>query len=190
VALIGGDSHPEYLAAHDAQKFGADLVARAKLRNMNLFVISSPRTSLAVDEILRTAVSGVGEYHAWRSAEKDAYANLLALGDEFIVTSDSVSMAVDALNQSKPVLVYKLREEWNLPARIVEWFWHRKAFWFLFSMGLLQARPDRTALLANMMKRYAIAKFTISGDPPKGEPISASAPAAVRRIRELMAAGN
>jgi mitochondrial fission protein ELM1 len=106
--LVGASSAPDWLDAAAARKLADDLVGYAAARHATLTVVMSPRTNAGVAKVLAGAMQPPHIFHAYGQPPEDSYRRIIASADEIVVTSDSVSMAIDALETGKPVQVYAL----------------------------------------------------------------------------------
>src|SRR6185295_7633686 len=114
------------------------------------------------------------------------YPGYLALAYRFIVTSDSVSMITEAILTQKPVAIYRL------PIKYSNWMAfvskHRNSTHALLrpliESGIIEARPDRAALLEKLRVDGMIHYIGEAGadDRPVGNEMAA----AVRRIEALL----
>jgi hypothetical protein len=104
-----------------------------------------------------------------------------------VVTSDSVSMVMDAFAAGKPVSVYPLPQHRTVRNRLVNWLHGRKSAAWLFDHGILEVRPDRRLLFD---KLAAQGRLTWFGKPATGpaapNPVDETA-IAVAKVRQLFA---
>lgn len=112
--LVGGPSRSHRFGPAEAEEFAARLVALGEAHDASLLVTTSPRTGLAVTEILRERLSGTP--HLFVDAAVGgpvtpslAYAGILERADALVVTTDSFAMLSDAAATGKPI------HGWRLP---------------------------------------------------------------------------
>jgi mitochondrial fission protein ELM1 len=172
--FVGGTSLPELLDGEAAAALARHLADHARKSGGTLLVTTSPRTDPEVGLALARALPAPHVVHQWHAGESNPYRRLLALADEIIVTSDSVSMVADALATEKTVLVYRLPQSWTPRHRLIEWlfqrvaseprcpFWLRPAKW-LFDSGLIEARADRTRLFDRLAQEGRLGWFGETG---------------------------
>lgn len=76
----------------------------------SLQVVASRRTSAETARTLADALPPGAAFHSWQAAGSDnPYFGLLALGDRFVVTGDSISMLVEVARTGKPLAIAPLR---------------------------------------------------------------------------------
>jgi len=168
--LVGGTAAPERLDGEAAAALARDLLAHAQRTGGTLLVVTSPRTGEAAGSALARAIPAPHIVHLWRKGEDNPYRRFLALADEIVVTSDSVSMVADALATQKNVAVYRLPRKLTLKDRVVEWLFPRVwseapcPLWLrpakgLFDVGLIEARADRPRLFARLVTEGRLGWF-------------------------------
>jgi hypothetical protein len=125
------------------------------------------------------------------------YRAVIAEADFFIVTSDSVSMTVEALSSGKPVSVFMLPQELPIGRRIVSNL-NRSAgiavtsprhIWRmvspLFASGILEAPADRQEFYRGLIARDVLAvypHFPARSAATVAEEANAAAVSAIRRL--------
>jgi len=151
--LVGGTSAPDVLDSAAAQDLARQALSYAKESGGYLLVVTSPRTGREAERALAAALKGKARCSFWsQRGAQNPYSGYLALADRFIVTSDSVSMITEAILTTKPVAVYRL------PVKYSKWTGfiskHRNSAHALLrpliEAGVIEARPDRTALLERL----------------------------------------
>lgn len=95
----------------------------------SLLVSTSARTPAAVVEHFASTLRAPHQLYRWRGDDPDnPYFGFLALADRIIVTSDSMSMLVEAVATGKPVFIFDLAAPnkgapWRLPSsRTLVWW--------------------------------------------------------------------
>lgn len=171
--LVGGAAVPERLDGTTASSLARDLLMRQQKTGGTLLIVTSPRTGVEAGEALARAIPSPHVVHLWRKGEDNPYRQFLALADDVVVTSDSVSMVADALAAGKRASVYRLPRSATLKDALVEWLfarvwgeapcplWLRPAKW-LFDAGLVEVRADRPRLFDRLVRERRVAWF---GDP-------------------------
>lgn len=168
--LVGGTAVPERLDDAAASSLARDVLARQQGTGGTLFVVTSPRTGAEAGAALAQAIPPPHVVHLWRKGEDNPYRRFLAIADEVVVTSDSVSMVADALAAGKPVSVYRLPRRATAKDAAVEWlfarvygetpcpFWLKPAKW-LFDVGLIEVRADRPRLFDRLIREGRVGWF-------------------------------
>ena len=162
--LVGGTSLPERLDGPAAAALAADVIRQAG--GATVAFITSPRTGWRAAAALRDAVPAPHVVHPWRPGGDNPYWRLLAAADRVVVTSDSISMVMDAFAAGKPVSVYRLPRRQTLKNRLVNWIEGRKSAAWLFDHGVIESRPDRRLLFDNLV---AQGRLTWFGEAPATE---------------------
>ncbi|CAN5202971.1 hypothetical protein BH10PSE7_BH10PSE7_13980 [soil metagenome] len=179
VALVGAASAPDRLDAAVAGEMAAALLKHAGATGGTLAVVTSPRTSNPVKVALARRLFAPHRLEA----DGTGYWRLLAMADEIIVTSDSVSMVADALSAGKPVSIYRL----PLQASLGEWLYgtgFRPISW-LFDKGVIEAPADRRRLFSKLVAAGRLRWF--GEDAPLVAPgHDRNLPLAVKTVRELV----
>ena len=108
VLLVGG---PQRVVRFDAELAGHLLAETADLvtaQGGSLYVSTSRRTPPAIVETLAAQMPAFGKLHRWSADGGDnPYLGLLAHGDGFVVTGDSLSMMVEVAGLGKPLAIYR-----------------------------------------------------------------------------------
>ena len=103
--LVGGPSHPHRLEAASALALAARINQGA---SASVLVSTSPRTPGFVAEVLASEIPRAKFIYRWSKSDANPHQAILALADRFLVTSDSVSMAAEAIATGKPVDIFQL----------------------------------------------------------------------------------
>lgn len=159
LVLIGATSPPELLNADVAFDLLHQIQKRAEQMDANLCVVTSPRTSPEVAAVFAKNLKPPHQVHIWSPAVANPYDQCLSEAAEIIVTSDSVSMLADALATRKSTMVYRLPRKFNGGQKIVEWFFKRSPNNWIFKSGLIEASPDRWALVEKLVKAGYVSWF-------------------------------
>lgn len=195
--LVGGTALPELLDGATADRLARDLLAHVEKTGGTLLVVSSPRTGVAAGAALTRNIPAPHIVHLWRKGENNPYRRFLALADEIVVTSDSVSMVADALATGKNVSVYRLPRQWAFTHGVVERlfervgaepqcpFWLRPAKW-LFDKGLIEARADRPRLFDRLVAEGRLGWFGETRTETRYVSSEAEVEAVLPRIKALL----
>ncbi len=136
--LVGGNTRycqgftPDY-----AERLGQRILDWATARGSSVILTNSRRTPPESLAALRRVIHPIEcAFFDWRD-EPDAYFGLLACGDRFVVTGDSLSMACEAAFTGKPVAVTLDEEATEI--------YHRETLTALIRAGYLELLgPDGT----------------------------------------------
>ena len=174
--LAGGAKFPYRFGVRGARRLAGLLDDMVKQRGGAVLVSTSPRTGRAAAEALAGAISAPGHVHVWGRDEDNPHRAILALADEFVVTSETVSMMAEACRSGRPVAVYDLARMRLAPG------WPGGA---LAAKGLISP-PRQVSIVRDML--IAGGHCTVAGGPPPGR-CQAAVPddraMVVARIRQL-----
>lgn len=180
--ILGGDSGPYTFGPRAARVLAAAASRMAAARGGSLLVTTSARTSAAAVEALHSAISRPAYVYHWRpEAAANPYLGILALAEELLVTSDSVSMASEAVATGKPVHLFDLdaraagrREDFRLGALGYRWL-----------MGHSHPRLTRDLGLFHRGIMAAGPCAWLGEPPPRGRGAPPDMARAVARVRAL-----
>ncbi len=105
VVLVGGDSGPMVFTGERARELARLINDRAAHTRGSVLLSTSGRTPAHSAAALVDALRAPAFVHRWPSPD-NPYRELLACGDEFIVTADSMSMLAEACATGKPVYLF------------------------------------------------------------------------------------
>lgn len=107
VLLVGGDSGPLVFSRRQAHELARQTDALLAKTGGSLLVSTSRRTPVASADMLLASLRHTPAYR-WRFGDPgdNPYRALLGLGEQFIVTGDSMSMLAEACATGKPVYLY------------------------------------------------------------------------------------
>jgi uncharacterized protein len=139
VVLVGGDSGPLVLSPTWARELADRINARKSKYGGSVLVSTSGRTPRASADVLLRTLKGPQYVYRWPSNEPNPYRGLLACGDEFVVTGDSMSMLAEASATGKPVLLFDFSDT-GLTLSALRWkpLVHR----LVMSIGPIRMRRD------------------------------------------------
>jgi mitochondrial fission protein ELM1 len=136
--LLGGDSGFLLFDAERAGRLAAQLHASRAITGGSLIVTGSPRTPPPFLDALAAALGQPCFLHRWSAGAPNPYPAILATADALVVTSDSVSMVVEALATGKPVYLHDVRPRGH------GWWRHPGEYrWRALSHRLVQAVAPR-----------------------------------------------
>ena len=109
--MLGGHVGPWTFDATKGHELGRQVDAMARELGGSLLVSTSARTPPAVVDAVAAELGAPHRLYRWRRDDADnPYLGFLALADRIVVTSDSMSMLVEATSTGKPVFVYDLAD--------------------------------------------------------------------------------
>lgn len=174
--LVGGASFPDRLDGQIAAQLVRDICQYTDRLGGTMAMVTSPRSGAEVVSALESAVAPPHRLHVY-SRDGNQYRALLATADEIIVTSDSVSMAADAVETGKPAFVYPLPLQIGMQWRVTAWL-HTWAvekpsalllpIRWLLDAGVFEMPADRRRLFSRLVSERRIAWF--GGAPPDPQP--------------------
>ena len=196
--LIGGSVPPDGLDRKAITQIGEAARSKAQESRGSYIVLTSPRTGKACDDVIRESLSDADLLQLWTDATTpNLYRAVVAEADFFIVTSDSVSMTVEALNSGKPVSVFMLPQESPIGRRIVANL-NRSAgiavrsprhIWRmvspLFASGILEEPADRQEFYRELIARDVLAvypRFPARSAAGVAQEANEAARSAIRRL--------
>jgi uncharacterized protein len=161
-------------------------------------VTTSRRTPVEVaDAIAEALPSGAGLYRWDAASEDNPYLGLLAHGDRFVVTGDSISMLVEVARLGKPLAIVPLRPVHDEAAALLQRIGFPEWAIFTVAAAIQQAKERILALAGQKSKQGYTSLHKLMYDNgwavPFGQPfvIPAHPPAddtatAVARLRQLI----
>jgi hypothetical protein len=107
VLLAGGSSANMVMDPGTSLRLRNQAEALVRSNGGSLLISTSKRTPEAAIDILSRQNGIPGHFYRWRPNDSDnPYLAFLALGDQFIVTGESISMLTEACATGKPVHIY------------------------------------------------------------------------------------
>ncbi|MFO1131210.1 MAG: ELM1/GtrOC1 family putative glycosyltransferase [Hyphomicrobiales bacterium] len=193
--VVGGPAFPDLLDAAAAERLASDALAYAARKRAPLDAVTSPRTPPQAIAVLERRITAPHRLSVFGRGE-NRYRAALADASEIIVTSDSVSMAADALASGKPVSVYPLPQalnaKWKLGSRLYRTSVEtpqplmRPVRW-LFDAGIIEVAPDRRKLFQRLVAEKRLGWFGEAVPPPQPGAAQRDLAIAVESLRKLMA---
>jgi uncharacterized protein len=174
VLLIGGDTGREQLSA----SFISDVLARMQSGHAqagSIFVSTSRRTSTAAADAAEQGLRPQDRIYRWSPGKIDnPYFGLLAYGDSFTVTSDSLSMLTEIARLGRPLFIAEPKAKRGLSrfSRLLGFAGVRdigEAAHYLIRHGYAarlgerpaaanQLPPDDTAMVATRLRQLVLSK--------------------------------
>ena len=134
--LLGGDSGYLIFDATRARELATSLAAARGTGG--LVIVGSPRTPAAFLNALAAALDGSARIHPFVRGGANPYRDVLATADRLVVTSDSVSMVLEAATTGVPTYLHDVRPRGG------DWWRHRVEYrWRALSHRLVQALAPR-----------------------------------------------
>ncbi|MGI9357011.1 MAG: ELM1/GtrOC1 family putative glycosyltransferase [Rhizobiaceae bacterium] len=191
LALVGGASSPDILGPQEAEELLAQASEWARERQGSLVVATSPRTSPEVQTRLQKALPDNAVLYCWKPDDPhNPHPGYLQYADAVLVTSDSVSMMVEAALFDLPVDVFPLPKKHSLRHRLIRWLWRRqdkgltKLARPLFKLGLLEPRANRGKLLTNLSEQGYLAGQASARHSPLAPALDEAIEQAASMIRQ------
>ncbi|MCA3554820.1 ELM1/GtrOC1 family putative glycosyltransferase [Aestuariivirga sp.] len=191
---IGGPAFPDLFDGAAAERLAADALAHAARTGATLDAVTGPRTppdAIAVLERRITAPHRLSIFGRGGNRYLEALAGAAAI----IVTSDSVSMAADALASGKPVSVYCLPQALNAKWKLGSWLYRNAVevrqpllapVRWLFDAGVIEVAPDRRKLFARLVAEGRLGWFGEAAPPPQPGAARRDLEIAIESLRKLM----
>jgi uncharacterized protein len=106
VLLVGGSTGRRQLGSRTARSILNQTLAIQGKNAGALYVVTSRRTPTDVVDALDRGLPANGLLYHWQAEDCDnPYLGLLAVGDRFVVTGDSISMLVEVARLGKPLAI-------------------------------------------------------------------------------------
>lgn len=200
VVLIGGSVPPDRLDKRAVTQIAQAALSEARASGGSLIVLTSPRTGRSCEEDLRRLLHAADLLQLWTTMTgPNLYGAVLAEGDRFAVTSDSVSMTVEAINTGKPVAVFILPQRTPVAMRISSAL-NRSAglavsrpaqIWqlvsVLFKSGILEAPANRLDFYRELVNRGVLAIYPDYPARSDARLFDEAGTAALSAVKELLA---
>ncbi len=184
--LLGGHVGPWTFDPAKARDLGRRIDEMAREAGGSLLISTSVRTPAEVTAALAAGLTVPHRLYRWQRDDPDnPYLGFLALADQVVVTSDSMSMLVEATATGKPVWIYDLAD----PKGQVRPTLRRLIFHLGRLLGPPQLRRDITAI---HQRQIATGRALPLGQPwPDGrrKELPADAAVAAARIKAMFADG-
>ncbi len=159
VAAVGGAKFPQRLGMVELRRFGRALNDLASAQAGSVLLFDSPRSRKDALGV----VSGELTVPVWRSdgvaTQRDAYQAALAVGEAFVVTSDSASMIAEMIETARPVHVLRLPAQTFSP----RWSGRGGLGRMLSQSGLLQPPRDVLRLVDGLLNTGVVGELGVRG---------------------------
>ncbi len=176
VGVLGGHKFPQRLTIVEMAGFGHTLDQMASQRGGSVILLDSPRSPLGAIDIAAKAIT-TPCWHCQHGSGSNPYQSALALGDAFVVTSDSVSMVTEMLLTNKPTTVFRL----PVSSLVPRWSAGSGLGAMLARAGVLHPPRDVDGLMLRLQADgYLLDSSQINAIAPSHD-------AVVTRIRSLLA---
>ncbi len=164
VLLVGGDSGPLVFTPAHARELARQINSRVAVTHGSLLLTTSARTPTSTADALLATLKSPAFVHRWPSTETNPYRGLLACGDEFVVTADSMSMLTEACATGKPVYLFDYADAALKPSAF-RWkpFVHRLSM----SIGPARMRRDVGRIHAALLDDGRIRRLEEIGAGPR-----------------------
>lgn len=176
---IGNAKFPLIMGQRETRLFGRQLNLLAEQKKGSLLLIASPRTAPRVVAQVVAEVSVPHIAYAMFDPTRNPYQAALAMGDHFVVTSDSISMISELVNTGKPVDVFELphrglKFKWGSAAGLGGW---------LSRNGLLQPPRDVPGMVRRLIENGYI---NVLGEQRARVPFKREDTAIIERLKRLL----
>jgi hypothetical protein len=165
VVLVGGDSGPLVFAREKARELARQINARLVRTGGSVLVTTSGRTPARSADALLATLESPAFVHRWPSRDENPYRGLLACGDEFIVTADSMSMLAEACATGKPVYLFDFSDEARGWRTTSAYRWRPLVHRLAMSLGPTRMRRDLGRIHNALLDRGRIRRL---GAPTDG----------------------
>jgi uncharacterized protein len=181
VGVLGGQKFPQRLAVDEITKFGKLLESAARNSGGSIILLDSPRSPPGgIDRAAKLLTAPYWMFR--RNRGPNPYQAALALGDAFVVTSDSVSMVTEMVLTGKPTSVFRL----PTAAWVPTWSAQTGPGAVLAAAGILHPPRDVDGLIALLESEGYIATLGAGEESAKPDALAASHGVVVSRIRALL----
>jgi uncharacterized protein len=181
LAVIGGGKFPVRLDARDLAGFGGALDRRARHTGGSVIVVDSPRSPEQAVERVGETITGP-KWLFRRGQSDNPYQPALALCDELVVTSDSVSMVTEMLLTAKPVSIYRLPVSRMLP----QWSAQSGPGAALAAAGILNPPRNVDGFMQQLIERGLIGDVAAGSQSTQSFIAGQSQSEVVQRVRSLL----
>jgi len=189
VVLVGGDSGPLVLTPEKARELARQINARIARTAGSVLVTTSARTPPRSAEALLATLESPAFVYRWPSHNENPYRGLLACGDEFIVTADSMSMLAEACATGKPVFLFDFSDEARGWRARSAYRWRPIVHRVAMSLGPMRMRRDLRRIHAALLDAGRIQRLDAWDErgPHAATPIgTADLKRTVERVRALL----
>ncbi len=164
VLLVGGDSGPLVFTPRHARALARQIDARIARSGGSVLVTTSGRTPPRSADALLSTLRSKRFVHRWPSPDENPYRGLLACGDEFIVTGDSMSMLAEACATGRPVHLFDYSDDTRGWLTSSAYRWKPLVHRLASSIGPLRMRRDIRRIHAVLMDEGRVRRLDASDD--------------------------
>lgn len=189
VLLIGGDSGPLVFTPAHARELASKVDARMKRTNGSLLLTTSARTPAHSVAALLASLNAPAVVYRWASSEANPFRGLLACGDEFIVTADSMSMLAETCATAKPVFLFDYSDDADVWRTRSSYRWKPLVHRLTNLIGPVRMRRDVRRIHAALLDDGRIRRLGEAEDRTKEIVVSSRSDdltRTVERVRSLL----
>lgn len=144
--IIGGSIKGKPFSLENARKLGQEVRRLKEKTGGSLLITSSRRTGESAEQAILDELKGIPAYtYLWGEKKENPIMGFWALGEQIIITGDTVSMCSESCGSGKPVLIF-CGENWLTPK-------HKRFVQSLYDGGYAIALDDPDALDFRPSKR-------------------------------------
>lgn len=143
--IIGGAIKGKPLSLENARKLGQEVRNLKEKIGGSLLITSSRRTGTAAEQAILAELQGIPAYtYLWGEKKENPIMGFWALGEQIIISGDTVSMCSESCGSGKPVLIF-CGENWLTPKhkRFVQSLYEGGYAIALESPKALEFRPSK-----------------------------------------------
>ncbi len=170
VVLVGGDSGPLVFTPEKAAELARQINARVARTGGSVLVTTSGRTPPRSADALLARLQSPAFVHRWPSGDDNPYRGLLACGDEFVVTADSMSMLAEACATARPVYLFDFSDESRGWRTRSAYRWRPLVHRLAMAVGPVRMRRDLRRIHASLLEAGCIRRLNAPDDEP-GSPV-------------------
>ncbi len=166
VLLVGGDSGPLVFTPEHARELARQINARVAGSRGSLLLTTSARTPTRSADALLATLHAPAFVYRWPSNDANPFRGLLACGDEFVVTADSMSMLAEACATGKPVYLFDYSDSSSDTAggsRASAFRWKPLVHRLAMSIGPIRMRRDVRRIHAALLDAGRIQRLDAIG---------------------------
>lgn len=190
--ILGGSSGPYTFGRKTAMRLAKQANRMAAGKQGSLLITTSARTPDCVVEVLRQNLDVPFDLFQWQpGVEENPYFGILALSDELIVSSDSISMIGEACATLKPVYMLDFSSRWfpmrSPPAVGIEedFSWKSRFYSLLLRFGPKRLGRDIRLVHKPLLDEGRVVWLGDEFNPKPLRPLE-DMQRAIRRIQQLL----
>jgi uncharacterized protein len=176
---VGNAKYPLRFGQYDIVRFASELNKLARALNGTILLMASPRTPRSLVKEISVTLQFPNKSYDLFDKANNPYQASLALADQFVVTSDSISMISEMINTGKPVSVFELplskfRLRWSAKLGFGAW---------LARNGILQPPRDVPGMVRQLIEDGIVGSL---GKKPEMRPMLREVDVIVSRLNALL----